>query len=78
MWIYNVYAQSTVNIPVTIDVVVEHRLIVLLNVPVNEESRSDVAPDSSLSNIAVWITAVIHESSHTAGLSRIDKLVGRP
>ncbi len=63
--------------PISVDVVVERKLLVLLDRAVREYAHPDVLVDGPLRHIAVRITTVIGEPTNPSALGGVNELRGR-
>jgi hypothetical protein len=62
------------NIPVSIDIVVECEFLVLQDVTLCKDAHANMVIYCPLCDVAVWLAAVICETTNPAALRRIDEL----
>lgn len=65
------------HLPVSVDVIVEGKLLVLLNGAVREDAHPDVLANCPLRDIAVRITTVVGEPTNASALRGVNKLQAR-
>jgi hypothetical protein len=61
--------------PVTIDIIIECKLLVLLDAAIGKDPHANMLADSPFRNIAIWITTMVRESAYAASFRSVDKLV---
>lgn len=60
--------------PVTVDIVVESKLLVLLYIATCEDTHSNVTPNSPFRHITIRSAAVVQKTTYPASLGCIDIL----
>jgi hypothetical protein len=63
-----------VHIPVTIDIIVEGKFLMLVNKAASKYTHPDMVANSPLGNVAVGITAMIGEATYSSTLRCVNVL----
>lgn len=63
-----------INIPISVNIIVEGQLFVLLDIPLCKDSHANMIANGPLCDVAVWVTTVVSKTSYATRFRGIDKL----
>lgn len=68
-------AKLKAHSPISINIIIKSQLLILPNLPHREYPHPYVLPYRPLRDVAIWVTAVVRESSNTAFFGGVYELL---